>query len=68
MNYKTALEILEIDMSEKKYSDIAGQITINSRIAYLKYQVFTYAIYVLIASIMVIPCSVLLSLVIYRHL
>ena len=70
------LEALEKDylktgnnlVDEKKYSDIAGQITINSRIAYLKYQVFTYAIYVLIASIMVIPCSVLLSLVIYRHL
>ncbi|AFZ25437.1 hypothetical protein Cylst_3282 [Cylindrospermum stagnale PCC 7417] len=53
---------------KKEYRDIAGQITINAEIAFLKFQVFTYAIYILIASILVIPCSVLTSLVIYRSL
>ncbi|MTJ08660.1 hypothetical protein [Anabaena sp. UHCC 0204] len=52
----------------KEYKDIAAQITINAEIAFLKFEVFTYAIKVLIASILVIPCSMLISLVIYRHL
>ncbi|WP_236104033.1 Pycsar system effector family protein [Sphaerospermopsis reniformis] len=53
---------------KKEYKDIAAQITINSEITFLKFRVFTYAVYVFIASIVVIPCSVLISLVIYRHL
>ena len=53
---------------KKEYQDIAAQITINAEIAFLKFQVFTYAVYVLIASIVVIPCFILFSLVIYRHL
>ncbi|BAY45969.1 hypothetical protein SAMD00079811_35760 [Scytonema sp. HK-05] len=52
----------------KEYEDIAEQITINSEIAFLKFQVFIYAIYILIASILVIPVSVVISLVIYRKL
>jgi hypothetical protein len=53
---------------KKEYENIAGQITINAEITFLKFQVFTYAIYVLILSILVIPCSVLINLVIYRSL
>ncbi|MTJ08331.1 Pycsar system effector family protein [Anabaena sp. UHCC 0204] len=53
---------------KKEYQDIAAQITINSEIASLKFRVFIYAIYILIASIVVIPFSILISLVIYRHL
>ncbi|MFM7407517.1 MAG: hypothetical protein ACKO3K_12885 [Cuspidothrix sp.] len=53
---------------KKEYQDIAAQITINAEIAFLKFRLFTYAIYFLIASIVVIPCSVLISLVVYRHL
>ncbi|MEA5528800.1 hypothetical protein VB638_04220 [Dolichospermum sp. UHCC 0684] len=52
----------------KEYKDIAEQITINAEIAFLKFEVFTYAIKVLIASILIIPCSMLISLVIYRRL
>jgi len=53
---------------KKEHEDIAAQITINAAIAFLKFQVFTYAVYVLIASILVIPCSILISLVIYHRL
>jgi hypothetical protein len=53
---------------KKEYQDIAAQITINAKIASLKFQVFTYAVYVLIASILVIPCSVLINLLISRRL
>jgi hypothetical protein len=52
----------------KEYKDIAAQITINAEIAFLKFEVFTYAIKVFIASILVIPCAMLISLVIYRRL
>ncbi|MBD2491695.1 Pycsar system effector family protein [Aulosira sp. FACHB-615] len=55
-------------IDEKKYIDIVEQITINSRIAFLKYQVFTYALYLLIASILVIPCSILISLITFHRL
>ena len=53
---------------KKEYQDIAAQITVNAEITFLKFRIFTYAIYILIAAILVIPCFVLLSLVIYRHL
>lgn len=53
---------------KKEYEDIAGQITINSQIAFLKFQAFTYTIYVLIAAILVIPGSIIINLLIYRHL
>lgn len=53
---------------KKEYEDIAGQITVNSEIAFLKFQIFTYAIYTLIFSILVIPLSVLVSLIIHRSL
>ncbi|MEH2405180.1 hypothetical protein [Nostoc sp.] len=53
---------------KKEYEDIAGQITINAEIAFLKFQVFTYAIYILIASILIIPFSVIISLLISRKL
>jgi hypothetical protein len=53
---------------KKEYEDIAGQITINARIAFLKFQVFSYALYFLIASILAIPCLMLVHLIIYRHL
>ncbi|MEH1971695.1 MAG: hypothetical protein V7L02_00450 [Nostoc sp.] len=53
---------------KKEYEDIAGQITINSEIAFLKFQVFTYAIYILIASILVIPFSAIINLFIYKKL
>jgi hypothetical protein len=53
---------------KKEYQDIAGQITTNSEIAFLKFRIFTYAIYILIASILVIPFSILVSLMIYRNL
>ncbi|OCQ92094.1 hypothetical protein BCD64_20065 [Nostoc sp. MBR 210] len=53
---------------KKEYKDIASQITINSRITFLKFRIFTYAIYMLIVSILIIPCSILISLLIYKTL
>ncbi|MBH8566669.1 hypothetical protein I8748_31720 [Nostoc sp. CENA67] len=53
---------------KKEYKDIASQITINSEITFIKFQIFTYALYSLIASIIVIPCSIIISLVIYKTL
>ncbi len=56
------------ELYKKEYQDIAQQITINAGITSLKYQIFTYALYVLIASIVVIPCLILGSLIISNNL
>lgn len=53
---------------KKEYEDLASQITINSKITFLKFKVFTYALYVLIISIIGIPFSVIVSLVTYKSL
>lgn len=52
----------------KEYEDIASQITINAGITFLKFKIFTYGVYVLIISILIIPLSILSSLIIYRTL
>lgn len=52
---------------KKEYKDIAEQITINSEITSRKFQIFTYAIYFLICSILVIPVPIIMSLVIYQR-
>ena len=64
--FKGSVDITKVEY--KEYKDIAAQITINAEIAFLKFEVFTYAIKVLIASILIIPCSILISLIIYRRL
>jgi hypothetical protein len=64
--FKGSVDITKVEY--KEYKDIAAQITINAEIAFLKFEVFTYAIKVLITSILIIPCSILISLVIYRRL
>ena len=64
--FKGSVDITKVEY--KEYKDIAAQITINAEIAFLKFEVFTYAIKVLIASILIIPCSMLISLVVYRRL
>lgn len=68
--FNSKLDIAKLaDKKEyKEYQDIAAQITINAEIAFLKFEVFKYAIKVLIASILTIPLSMVISLVIYRHL
>lgn len=68
--FNSKLDIAKLaDKKEyKEYKDIAAQITINAEIAFLKFEVFKYAIKVLIASILTIPLSMVISLVIYRHL
>jgi hypothetical protein len=68
--FNSKLDIAKLaDKKEyKEYKDIAAQITINAEIAFLKFEVFKYAIKVLIASILIIPSSMVISLVIYRHL
>ncbi|MEO0969944.1 MAG: hypothetical protein AAFX80_16840 [Cyanobacteria bacterium J06639_18] len=47
---------------KKEYRDIAEQIVINSEITFRKFQIFTYAIYFLILSILVIPIPVIINL------
>ena len=64
--FKGSVDITKVEY--KEYKDIAAQITINAGIAFLKFEVFKYALKVLIASILIIPCSMLISLVIYRRL
>jgi hypothetical protein len=68
--FNSKLDIAKLaDKKEyKEYKDIAAQITINAEIAFLKFEVFKYAIKILIASILIIPSSMVISLVIYRHL
>ena len=67
--FNSSLDIVKVsDKKEyKEYKDIAAQITINAEIAFLKFKIFTYAIEVLIAAILIIPCSMLISLVVYRN-
>ena len=48
---------------KKEYQDIAEQITINSEITFRKFKIFTYAVYFLILSILVIPIPIIISLV-----
>ncbi len=52
----------------KQYEDVASQITINALIASLKFEIFTYGLYTLIFSILALPCSILISLIIYRKI
>jgi hypothetical protein len=53
---------------KKEDLDIASQITINSEIASTKFAFFRIALWLLILSILTIPISNLISLVIYRKL
>jgi hypothetical protein len=53
---------------KKEDLDIANQITINSEIAFLKFKIFTFALYFLIFSIITIPICMLISLIVYRRL
>ena len=47
---------------KKEYQDIAEQIVINSEITFRKFKIFTYAIYFLILSILVLPIPVIINL------
>lgn len=53
---------------KKESLDIANQIVTNSQIAILKFNLFTRAVYILIASILAIPTSLIISFILYRHL
>lgn len=53
---------------KKEYLDIANQIVINSQITMLKFQFFIKAVWSLIISIIIIPLTLLFSLIIYRHI
>jgi hypothetical protein len=52
----------------KEAQDLASQIVVNSSIAFRKYQLFTYAAYLLTAAITVLPTFILISLVVFRGL
>lgn len=52
----------------KEDLDVANQITINSDIASIKFMFFRIALWSLILSILVVPISLLIGLVVYRKL
>jgi hypothetical protein len=52
----------------KECCDLAVQITINSRIASLKFQMFSYSLYCLIVSIVSVPIVIIISLIAFRGL
>ena len=52
----------------KECIDLAEQVTVNSGIAFLKFQLFKYSLYSLITSIAIIPTAILISLVFLRKL
>ncbi|WP_334311390.1 hypothetical protein, partial [Nodularia sphaerocarpa] len=53
---------------QREHEDLAIQIVTNAKITFLKFQLFTYALYILIAALLVIPLSTLISLIVYRRL
>jgi hypothetical protein len=53
---------------EKESQDLATQITINAAIAFRKYQLFTYGTYCLAIAILIVPVSILFSLIFFRGL
>jgi len=52
----------------KECKDLAAQVAVNSEIAFLKFQLFTYALYFLISSIAIIPLIIFLKLLIWKNL
>jgi hypothetical protein len=51
----------------KEHRDLASQITVNSSIASLKFQIFTYSLYFLITSIAIVPLTIFVALVLFRE-
>lgn len=51
---------------KKEYLDLSTQIILNSEIAYLKFRIFSFSLYLLIISIISVPLCLFFSVVIYR--
>jgi hypothetical protein len=51
---------------EKECEHLANQVVVNAEITFLKFQLFTYALYFLITSIAITPIFILLSLILLR--
>ncbi|MEH1888227.1 MAG: Pycsar system effector family protein [Nostoc sp.] len=56
------------DFDKKEHQDLANQITVNSEITYLKFQIFSWALYFLIASITSISICILINLIIFHSI
>ena len=56
------------DLQNKKYADLANQIIVNSEIAYLKFKIFSWALYFLIGSIFSIPICIVVNLIIFHSI
>lgn len=54
------------NLDRREYIDLADQIIINAQITSSKLKLFTYGVYILIFSILAIPLSILISLIISR--
>ena len=54
------------NINKKEYADLANQIVVNSEIAYLKFQFFKWASYLLIAALFFVLICILASLSFYK--
>lgn len=52
----------------KEAQDLAVQVIINSGVAFIKFRIFTYAVYVLAAAILCVPVFILISFLAFRSL
>lgn len=56
------------NIQKKEFFDLSNQIIVNSEIAYLKFKIFAFALYLLILSIFSIPICLIISLIIYHSI
>ncbi|MEA5622794.1 hypothetical protein [Nostoc sp. UHCC 0251] len=56
------------NVQKKEYFDLSNQIIVNSEITYLKFKLFSFALYILIGAIISIPICLVLSLIIYHSI
>lgn len=56
------------NIQNKEFFDLSNQIIVNSEITYLKFKIFSFALYLLILSIFSIPICLIFSLIIYHSI
>lgn len=56
------------NFKKKEYLDLSTQIILNSEIAYLKFKIFSFSLYLLIISIISVPLCLILSIIIVRKI
>lgn len=56
------------DFDKKENKDLASQITVNSEIAYMKFKIFSWALYLFILSVASIPVCILINFIVFRSI